>query len=324
MKRVIIPVIVIALASTAFYFRDRWLPPPPGQTEMLGYVEGETVMIASPVAGRIVERHAEKGASVKAGEVLFRIDPAAQQAEVDRTQAAVATAGASLANLLSGKRAPEQDIVRAQRRETEAALVLAREELVRATELSTTGTASKTRYDTAVSQVAQLEARIGQIDATLAAGDLGGREQEIAAARSRVAEAQAAAAAAAAKLADLSPLAPLAANVDDTFYDVGEWVPAGQPIVSLLAPDDVKLRFFVPEAALASASPGITVHYRCDGCNGTADATITSVAATPEYTPPVIYSQGARAKLVFMVEAKPAVFDSRLRPGLPIEVEPLP
>ena len=84
----------------------------------------------------------------------------------------------------------------------------------------------------------------------------------------------------------------------------------------------VTLRYFVPEAALAKAQPGASIHFTCDGCGAEKTATITHVAATPEYTPPVIYSQKARAKLVFLVEARPDAIDPRLRPGLPIEVEP--
>ena len=319
----VIPVIIIALAIAGYYFKDRWLPPPPGQTSYLGYVEGETVMIASPTAGRIVERAAEKGATVKAGDVVFRIDPAAQQADVARAEAAVATAEAQLENLKTGKREAEQDIVRAQRSEAEASLGLARQELLRATELNTTGAATRTRYDQAVAQVNQLEARIAQYDATLAAGSLGGREPEIAAALSRVEEAKASAAQANAKLADLAPLAPVDATVENTFYDAGEWVPAGQPVVSLLTPGNIKLRFYMPETVLNLAKPGTIIQFRCDACAATQSATITYIAATPEYTPPVIYSQGARAKLVFLVEAKPERQDLNLRPGLPIEVEPL-
>uniref|UniRef100_UPI003594490D HlyD family efflux transporter periplasmic adaptor subunit n=1 Tax=Aestuariivirga sp. TaxID=2650926 RepID=UPI003594490D len=149
------------------------------------------------------------------------------------------------------------------------------------------------------------------------------RPAEIEAAASRFDEAKALADVARRKLADLSPAAPKAAKVEDVFFEAGEWVAAGQPVVSLLSDGNITLRFFVPEAAVALAAPGTQVRYRCDGCGETRTATITSVASIPEYTPPVIYSEGARAKLVFLVEAKPDSIDSKLRPGLPIEVEKL-
>ncbi len=324
MKRAIIPVLVIALAGTAYYFRDRWLPPPPGQTAYLGYVEGETTLIASPVAGRIVERKAEKGATVAAGDTLFRIDATQLDAEVARLEAAVATAEAQLEDLKTGKREAEQDIVRAQRREVEAALVLAEQELKRAASLATSGTAAQSRRDAAEAQVNQLQARLQQFDATLAAGALGGREANVAAAKSRITEARAALAQATARRIELSPSAPFSALVENVFFDPGEWPQAGQPVLSLMREGDVRLRFFVPQDIVAKVHAGTPLRFTCDGCGGPMQATVTAVASQPEYTPPVIYSQGARAKLVFLVEARPNATADVLRPGLPIEVEPLP
>lgn len=323
MKRIIIPVLLIALAGTAYYLRDRWLPQPAGQTGMLGYIEEETIFIASPVAGRIAERPVARGGQVKAGDLVFRLDAATQEAAVVQADQAIVTAEATLANLKSGKRPAELAVFEAQRQEAQASLTLAQQELQRAAQLTTSGTASKARYDSAVAQVAQVEARIAQINANLAAAQLGGREQEIAAAASRVDEARAAATQARAKLADLTLHAPVTARVEDTFFDAGEWVAAGQPVAALLPEGNISLRFYVAETDLTKAAPGSTVRFTCDGCAAPESAVITRVASTPEYTPPVIYSQGARAKLVYLVEAKPASAAGQLRPGLPVTVEPL-
>jgi HlyD family secretion protein len=125
------------------------------------------------------------------------------------------------------------------------------------------------------------------------------------------------------RLADLGPTAPVDALVENTFYDTGEYVQAGQPVVSLLSPEKIKLRFFVPESDIARARHGATIAYRCDGCAPDQHATIIYVAPRAEYTPPVIYSEAARQKLVFLVEAKPTGPAPALRPGLPVEVAPL-
>jgi HlyD family secretion protein len=320
----LIPVPIIALAVAAFYFRDSWLSQPPGQTNYLGYVEGETVMIAAPQAGRITARPAMKGAAIKKGEIVFSLDPSVAAAERARAEAAVFTAQAQLDNLLTGKRDAELDQIRAQRREAEASLALAKADLLRAMSLATTGTASRMSLDQAQAAVSQYEARIDQFQAAEAAAKLAARGPEIEAARSNVNEAGASAEQARARLAELSPAAPTDAIVENTFFEVGEWVGAGQPVVSLLPPNAVTLRYFVPEAALAKAQPGASIHFTCDGCGPEKTATITHVDATPEFTPPVIYSQEARAKLVFLVEARPDEIDPLLRPGLPIEVEPMP
>jgi HlyD family secretion protein len=126
------------------------------------------------------------------------------------------------------------------------------------------------------------------------------------------------------RLSDLSPHSPADAVAEDVFFKPGEWVAAGQPVVSLLEPSGVTIRFFLPQAAIARAPPGTTIRFHCDGCSGVKTATISYVASEPEFTPPVIYSEGARAKLVYLVEAKPAAADGELRPGMPVSVEPLP
>jgi HlyD family secretion protein len=95
----LIPVLIITLAVVAFYFKDNWLPQPPGQANYLGYVEGDTVMIAAPQAGRITMRPATKGAAIRRGDPVFSLDPSVATAELARSEAAVRTAQAQLDNL---------------------------------------------------------------------------------------------------------------------------------------------------------------------------------------------------------------------------------
>jgi HlyD family secretion protein len=96
-------------------------------------------------------------------------------------------------------------------------------------------------------------------------------------------------------------------------------VAAGQPIAALLAPTNMKVRFFAPEDMLAQLPVGARVLVSCDGCGEPAEATISFVAQEPQFTPPVIYSLDQREKLVFLVEAR---FDgeSRVRPGMPVDI----
>ena len=122
------------------------------------------------------------------------------------------------------------------------------------------------------------------------------------------------------RLGDLAPTAPFDALIENTFFDAGEWVSAGQPVVSLLSPDKLKLRFFVPEEDVALARNGATVTFTCDACRGSQAALVTYVAPRAEFTPPVIYSENARRKLVFLVEARPQHADQGLRSGMPVEV----
>jgi HlyD family secretion protein len=116
---------------------------------------------------------------------------------------------------------------------------------------------------------------------------------------------------------------PQAGAVIDTLFREGEWVPAGSPVVRLLPPANVKVRFFVPEGSLTLFPVGKRLTVRCDGCAAAVESTVSYVSTEPEFTPPIIYSNETRAKLVFMIEARPAAEGaSALRPGQPVEVVP--
>jgi HlyD family secretion protein len=112
---------------------------------------------------------------------------------------------------------------------------------------------------------------------------------------------------------------PVAGSVQQIYYRAGEIVPAGKPIVALLPPNNLKVRFFVNEATLPKLTLGDSVQVHCDGCDHPITARISFIARTSEFTPPVIYSLEERSKLVFLIEAKPEN-PRRLRVGQPVSV----
>lgn len=116
--------------------------------------------------------------------------------------------------------------------------------------------------------------------------------------------------------------APQAGLVFDTLYRVGEWVEAGHPVVVLLPPSDVKVRAFVPETQIGMIHPGDPVQVFVDGVREPFKGTLRYIFPQAEYTPPVIYSQESRSKLVFMVEIDfDPVTAAKLNPGQPVDVE---
>lgn len=289
----------------------------------LGYVEGETSLIAPPVAGRLVQRPVDRGVQVRKGDRLFVIDPVLAQAEVARAEGALSEAKSRYENLLKGKRPEEKEVTTAQRHETEAALAMAETEYRRQSELLAKGVGTRKDYENAESTMHQLRMRQASLVAQEKVNDLAARPDEIAAARAMVDQDQAALDQAKKRLDDLMPVAPEDGLIENTFFNVGEWVPAGTPVVSLLPPFRVKLRFFVPQEDVARAQMGQTVSFTCDSCPPDLKARIIYISPRSEFTPPVIYSQTARMKLVFMIEARPEPTDTRLPPGLPITVAPL-
>jgi HlyD family secretion protein len=121
------------------------------------------------------------------------------------------------------------------------------------------------------------------------------------------------------KLARRRVVSPVTGTVQQVYFRPGEVVAAGRPIVSLLPPSNLKVRFFVPETALAHIAYGDVVNVKCDGCAGGLNARVTFISGSAEFTPPVIYSLDERAKLVFLIEALPNE-PGKLRVGQPIDV----
>jgi HlyD family secretion protein len=286
-----------------------------------GYVEAEFVRVGSPVAGRLVALPVQRGASVPSGAPLFVLEHDIEAAAVTESQARAVRSEAQARDLERGQRRDELAAAQAALDAARAALVQSESDLRRERDLARSGFTSGAALTAAQARRNADEARVRQLEAQLRTARLGAREDEQAAARADAAAARAVLEQSRARLAQKSVAAPVSAQVEDTLFRIGEWVNAGSPVVTLLEPGALKLRFFVPEGALAQVAPGTVVRAECDGCGRPVDATVRRVASEAEFTPPVIYSKENRQRLVFLVEAWPSLEDARrLRPGLPVQV----
>ena len=291
--------------------------PPPGYP---GYVEAEYVRVGAPLAGTLARLAVQRGDQVRAAAALFALESESERAAREQAEAQVARADAALANLAKGRRPPEVAAVRMQLAQAQAALRQSEADLARTEKLVADRFLPPQRLDEARSARDRDRARVGELTAQVQVTELPARPDEIVAARADLKAATDALAQAQWRLDQKTQAAPVAGVVTDTLFQPGEWVAAGAPVVSLLPPGNVKVRFFVPEPQLASLRVGAAVTVHCDGCATTVPARVTFIAPQAEYTPPVIYSRENRAKLVFLVEARPAAPDDRLHPGLPVEV----
>jgi HlyD family secretion protein len=286
-----------------------------------GYVEGEFVHVGSGVAGRLEHLFVERGQVVNANSALFELDANEEAAVVRQAEEALMAATAELADMGTGKRGAEIEVVRAQLQQATAAEKQSGLQLARDTEQLEAGgiarmqlEASRARHEVDLARVRELK---GQVEVV----ELSARPEQIRAQTSQVAATQAAADQARWRLEQKHVLSPQAGVVVDTLFREGEWVPAGSPVVRTLPQGNVKVRFFVPQPSLSVVPIGRRVTIRCDGCASTIDATVSYVASESEFTPPIIYSNENRAKLVYMIEARPAEEGAALlRPGQPVEV----
>ncbi|MGB3436401.1 HlyD family secretion protein [Achromobacter sp.] len=288
-----------------------------------GYAEGEYVYVASSEAGRLAELPVRRGQQVAADAPLFALEATREIAARDQASAQLAAAVAQQEDIATGKRPAEVDVSRAQLAQAEAASRRSAAQLRRDTDQFRIGGIARAQLDDSREQAQSDAARVRELQAQLEVARLPGRDEQRRAQAAEVDAARAALAQAEWTLAQKRLAAPAAGLVFDTLYRVGEWVPAGSPVVSLLPPGNIKVRFFVPEEALGALKVGQQATVRCDACGDPIPVRIDYISTQAEYTPPVIYSRESRSKLVYMVQARPAPeAATRLHPGQPVEATP--
>ncbi|MDR1968744.1 MAG: HlyD family efflux transporter periplasmic adaptor subunit [Burkholderiaceae bacterium] len=288
-----------------------------------GYAEGDYIYVAAPVAGRLQRLEVQAGDQVQAGAPLFALEGQPERDAASAAQAQLAAAQAQAANLQTGRRPDEIAQIEAQLAQARAQAELSAADLARKLALTGPAAVSRLEADAARSAAEQSRQRVAELQAALRTARQPAREQERSAARAQADSAASALAQQRWRLDETAQRAPADAQVTDTFYRVGEWVAAGQPVLALLPPQQRKARFFVPEPEVGALALGAALLLSCDGCGTPIAARVTRIATQAEYTPPVIYSNTQRAKLVFMAEARPvnAADAVRLKPGQPLDVK---
>ncbi|HXI73165.1 MAG TPA: HlyD family efflux transporter periplasmic adaptor subunit [Verrucomicrobiae bacterium] len=290
--------------------------------EFQGYLEGEYVYIAAPLGGALTNLAVARGDAVKAGQMLFALERESEASAVQQAEKNLAQAQSQLDDLTKGKRPTEIASLTAQLAQAQANLKLAKDALTRREQLGDSRVISKEELDQANMQRDADQARVDQLVADLETAKLGGREDAIHAAEGAVASQTAALAKARWSFDQKQQFAPADAMVQDTLYRQGEWVAAGNPVAVLLPPENLKVRFFVPQATLPQIKTGEAVKVSFDGGKHPYSATINYISTQNEYTPPIIFNRENRAKLVYMIEAKFSATDAaNLRPGQPVDVK---
>jgi len=255
----------------------------PHEGRWLGYAEGDITYVAAPAPGWVTKLNVERGSVVKNGQALFVLDDTSQAAARDQAGAQIAQAEGQIT-------------------EAGANLDLARRQFERQKGLMKTAATSKQAYDQAKSAY---DAAAAQLDAL----------------KANEAQARAGLANAAYLLSERQIVARTEGPVEQIYFRPGEYVPAQTPVIAILPPQNIFVRFFVPEADFARIKLGQKVKIHCDGC-ADRTATVSFIASEQEFTPPVIFSNQSRSQLVFKVEARTAG-GLKLRPGQPVDVDPL-
>jgi HlyD family secretion protein len=303
-----------------------WSNRRPPSVEWQGYAEADFVKVGPTQQGLLMSLHVVRGTRVGAGAPLFDQDDVNDVAARDQVARQLKQAEEQLANLQAGGKPTEIQQAEANLADAMAARDKIEADLRRSEILVKTFAASQQLVDqqradtrSAAARVQGLEAALAQLRAPM------GREGEIKAQQQLVESLRAAVGMAQWRIDQRHVTSPVTGVVADVLARPGEAIPAASPVVSLLPPENIFVRFFVPEAQLAEVHGGDRVALLCDRCPADLAATISFISPQAEFTPPVIYSEASRAKLVYMVEARPPHERAALiNPGQPIAVRPLP
>lgn len=314
--------ILLALAGLLVWrvARDREA----ANTPFLGYVEGEVLYVGPNEGERLASLAVAAGSVVKAGDPLFAMSTTLLDRQRSEAEARIGQAEAQLQNLRAALNRPEQiAVLQAALARAEAALTLSRNDYERQRKLYAARDIAKATLDRAEMALKRDQASVEEARRQVAAAKIPGRSQEIRAAEAAIGQARAQLEAIDIRIGRQAVRAPADGVVQDVFFRPGEVVNAGQPVVALLPPENRKVRFYVPEPRLSGVKVGGTVAISCDGCPEGLTGRISFVASRQEYTPPVIFSDVERAKLVFKAEARLEGKARELPLGMPVSVKPL-
>ncbi len=283
---VVLPALALALGALWWFFLR---PGPPGPEEWQGYADADFVKVGPTQQGLVTAVKVERGDRVVKGAPLFEQDDADDRFAVDQTARLLQQAKDQLANLKNPAKPTEIAQAEANLRDAAAARDKVQADLQRNQALLKTGAATAQIVDEEQADLRSATARIAAGEAALeqAKAPLG-RPGEIIAQTSAVDAGQAALAMARWKLAQRSVVSPVTGVVADVLARAGETLDAGAPVVSLLPPENIFIRFFVPEPSLAHVHVGDAVALLCDNCPADMTGTVSYIAPQAEYTPPFI------------------------------------
>ena len=284
-----------------------------------GFVETDPIYISSPIGGKLINLNVSGGDQVTYGGELFVLHDAALVDQENVLKAELNRNKALLSDSSKGMRQSALEVLMANLEQAEASYNLAVKRFERAKKLSNKGAIDQDSYDNYNFDMIRLSAVVSEAKANIEDAKKG--------ARSSLQEANEAAVTASefnlrkirTKLKQQHVYAPISGSILDTFYSTGEWVPAYTPIVSLVNPNNIYIKFYLPIAMLSDLKVGDIVAYKTFANNEVNEAKVTFISSTATYTPPMVFADNNNSKYVYLVKAKVAG-DIKIALGQPVTV----
>lgn len=319
----VVPVVILLAAGAAFWYFTREEKKHDGSVETSGTVEATDAQLGFQVPGRLLALSPREGDRVAAGEELARLDTAEVEARRAEAAAQVEVARAQLAEVEAGPRREEVAQAKAGFAAAEQRVADAERDAERARVLLAGKAISQEALDKAEVAASLVRSQRDQALEALRLVEKGARAESREAARAAVGQAEAAVGTSDALLGQLRLIAPFAGVVTVRHREIGEVVPAGSPVLTLMNPDDRWVRIYVPENELGKVAIGQAARIRSDTFPGkTYGGRVAFIASEAEFTPKNVQTTAERVRLVYAVKVRIEEDPGQeLKPGLPADVE---
>lgn len=308
------------LAASAVLYRQSQPAPESGVLRASGNIEMTDAEVSFKIAGRVAERLVSEGETVKAGQIVARLDTSELTQEVALRKAEVRAAEAALAELVTGSRPEEIAQAEAVVRRTQADVARARADLKRLKTLYERDNVSVQDYDAAKTVVAVTEAKLREAQEQLRLVQKGPRIEKIERSRAQLEQAKEALALAETRLSYATLTSPLTGLVLSHNIEPGEFVAAGTPIVTVGDLEHVWLRAYVDETDLGRVKVGQAARVTTDTYPDKGyEGRVSFIASQAEFTPKSVQTEKERVKLVYRIKITIANPEMELKAGMPAD-----
>ncbi len=252
-----------------------------------GYIDADLTYLSSDFAGRLSNLIVQRGQSIQKNELLFKLEQQSEYFDVAMSQLTNKNLLAQRQEILDKINYDEINYQRTQR-------------------IRKANAASQNDLDVAKRELDVLKNQLAAINFQIKSSRVNTKNKRWHVRRKE-------------------SKAPHSGLIFDTYFTQGEYVQAGQPVLSLITTQNIKVIFFAPEKDLSKIHLNQIVTLSSDSAPKLATGRISYIANIAQYTPPMIYSRESREELIFRIEARidhPHL--NRIHLGQPISLELVP
>jgi HlyD family secretion protein len=272
-----------------------------------GTIETDEVRVASRYGGRVEKLFAREGDALKPGQLIAELAAAELRARRERL-------AAQLAELEAGPRKEEIAAAKADWEAQAATLEQARADARRAAELFAQNTVSVTERDQALTRAQSLESNVAAAKSRYDLLLAGTRPEVIAQARAQLAETDT-------QLGEMKVVAPSDCVLEVLSVKAGDVLAPNQPVATLLLPQHLWVRVYVPEPWLGRIRLEERVTVRVDAFPGRDFAgAVEQIGRQAEFTPRNVQTVAERIKQVFGIKVRLDNASNDLRAGMSADV----